>query len=240
MGAISDIRQAPGAPAVIVMAKAPRAGRVKTRLCPPLSPAQAAELYAGFLRDTVQRVRGVTEARPVVAYAPASAAAFFAARCRGFRLVAQRGHDLGARLAGAFAAVFADGAPVAVAIGGDTPTLPAAFIRRAVARLVDGGCDLVLGPSLDGGYYLIGLRGPHPELFDGVPWSTPAVFAETVRRARRAGLRVASLPPWPDVDTPADLARLARELRRDGDRAPHTSRVVARHHSWSRAAAPAR
>lgn len=217
-----------GQPAVVVMAKAPRPGRVKTRLCPPLSPSAAARLYGCFLSDTVDLVRAVKATTPVLAYAPASARAFFGSRCPDFFLVRQRGRDLGRRLAGAFATVFAGGAPAVAAIGGDTPTLPAAFISQAIALLTDGGRDLVLGPSADGGYYLVGLRAPRPDLFDGIPWSTPHVAAETLRRAAQAGLRVACLPPWSDVDTPADLAALATALRGDAAAAPHTRRFLAR------------
>lgn len=217
-----------GEPTIILMAKAPRAGRVKTRLCPPLSPSGAAALYHCFLRDSIALVRSVTGARPVVAYAPRRARRFFAAQCPGFRLVPQRGPDLGARLAGAFATVFADGPPAALAVGADTPTLPAALVRRALALLADGRRDVVLGPSADGGYYLIGLRAARPELFAGVPWGTSAVLAETLRRAADAELRVACLPPWSDVDTPSDLALMAAMLRRGRVRAPHTSRFLAR------------
>ena len=141
-----------------VMAKAPRAGLVKTRLCPPLSPDEAAELARAFLLDAVDQVRSVAAARPAMAYAPVDARAFFHALAPDFALVAQRGDDLGARLSHAFEDLLADGAPGAIVIGSDVPTLPSAVLAAALDRLA--GADLVLGPSEDGGYYLIGLREP--------------------------------------------------------------------------------
>ncbi|HLF47828.1 MAG TPA: TIGR04282 family arsenosugar biosynthesis glycosyltransferase [Methylomirabilota bacterium] len=115
-------------------------------------------------------------------------------------------------LANGFAEFLGNGHAGAVAIDSDTPTLPTEHLAEAVARLRRGDADLVLGPSEDGGYYLIGLRAPHPELFDGIRWSTPEVMPETLRRAEEKGLRVALLPTWYDVDTPTDLARLRAAL----------------------------
>ena len=166
------------------MAKAPRAGLVKTRLCPPLSPDEAAELAGAFLLDAVDQVRSVAAARPAMAYAPVDARAFFHALAPDFALVAQRGEDLGARLSHAFEDLLADGAPGAIVIGSDVPTLPSAVLEAALERLA--GADLVLGPSEDGGYYLIGLREPRAALFADMAWSTEVVFEETMRRAQRA------------------------------------------------------
>ena len=169
-----------------VMAKAPRAGLVKTRLCPPLSPDEAAELAGAFLLDAVDQVRSVAAVRPAMAYAPLDARAFFHALAPDFALVAQRGEDLGARLSHAFEDLLADGAPGAIVIGSDVPTLPSAVLEAALERLA--GADLVLGPSEDGGYYLIGLREPRAALFADMAWSTEVVFEETMRRASALGL----------------------------------------------------
>ena len=110
----------------------------------------------------------------------------------------------------------------------DTPGLPDRYLRKALRTLTAHRADLVLGPARDGGYYLIGLTSPAPELFDGVPWSTKHVYATTLERARRLGLRVASLPPWEDVDTPDALGRLAATLARaSGTIAPRTKRWLA-------------
>jgi hypothetical protein len=207
------------------MAKAPRAGEVKTRLCPPLSPGQAAELAEAFLLDVIEAVRSLEMATPVIAYAPAGARARFEALAHDFALVAQRGADLGARLAHVFDDLLATDVKGAIVIGSDAPTLPRAVLDAALDRL--GSADLVLGPSEDGGYYLIGLREPRPELFADIAWSTPTVFEATMARARACGLRTAILPTWFDVDTGEDLERLEASLAAAGSAAQHTRRALA-------------
>ncbi len=209
------------------MAKAPLAGQVKTRLCPPLSPDEAAGLYRCFLLDKIQQVRALERARPVVAYAPADSRDIFGRLAPDFSLLPQQGPDLGARLAGSLEHLLTSGHAGALAIDSDTPTLPVALLQQAVDLLADPGVDVVVGPTEDGGYYLIGLRAPQPELFVEMPWSTRDVLPETTNRARSRGLRLAQLPPWYDVDTPDDLDRLRAELARmDEPRAPHTRRFL--------------
>ena len=194
------------------MAKAPVAGQVKTRLCPPLSVQDAAELSRCFLLDKIGQVLQVTRAEPVVAYAPEDAAGVFETLAPGFTLLPQRGDDLTARLVSILGRLLAGGCEAAIMIDSDTPTLPVERLESAVTLAGSGEHDLVLGPSEDGGYYLIGLRRLRTELFEGMPWSTPAVFEETLRRADVLGLRTAQLPPWYDVDTAVDLERLTAEL----------------------------
>ena len=217
--------------AVVVFAKAPRPGTVKTRLCPPLSPSAAARLYRCFLLDTLEGVRAIAGVAPVIAYAPRRARASFAAAHRGVLLVPQTGRDLGARMANVFAHLFARGFEAVVIVGSDSPTLPADHLRAAVRTLQAGGADGVIGPSEDGGYYLIGLRAACPELFAGVPWSTDRVLATTLQKARRVGQTLRSLPAWYDVDTPDDLRRLAAELRHTRVRATRT-RALLRTPAW--------
>jgi hypothetical protein len=109
----------------------------------------------------------------------------------------------------------------------DTPTLPTGLLERAVTLVASGEHDLVLGPSEDGGYYLIGLRRVHRDLFEDMPWSTSAVLEETLRRARGLGLSGACLAGWYDVDTGADLERLVAELEAGGEEGPrHTRRLL--------------
>jgi uncharacterized protein len=127
-------------------------------------------------------------------------------------LLAQRGEDLGARQARLISDVLSLGHQGALVIGTDSPTLPRECLDEAVSLVMAPDVDLVLGPTDDGGYYLIGLRAPCPALFEGMPWSTSAVLPRTLDRAQRLGLRVACLPAWFDVDTKADLERLAAEL----------------------------
>ena len=210
------------------MAKAPEPGQVKTRLCPPLSAQDAARLYRSFLMDKIAQVRGVSGAEPVVAYAPEGAAALFAGLAPDFQLVPQGDGDLSARLVAVFGRLFAVGFGAVVVTDSDTPTLPSPCLERAVASMTSGEHDLVLGPSQDGGYYLIGLRGLHHALFAGMPWSTPVVLEETLERARALGLEVALLEPWYDVDTGADLARLVSDLDGGGEDIPprHTRQLL--------------
>ena len=212
--------------ALCIMAKAPVAGQVKTRLCPPLSAGDAAELSRCFLVDKIAQVRQVTRAEPVVAYAPEGAQAVFESLAPGFRLLEQRGGDLTARILSILERLFADGCDAAILIDSDTPTLPVGLLESAVTLVASGSHDLVLGPSEDGGYYLIGPLRFRPELFEGMPWSTPAVLGETLRRAGALGLRTAQLPPWYDVDTAPDLVRLTAELAAGSGGAGQTRKFV--------------
>jgi rSAM/selenodomain-associated transferase 1 len=214
--------------AVAIMAKAPQPGEVKTRLCPPLSPGEAAELYRCFLLDKIAQVDGLPRTSPVVSYTPTASRPWFAAATPPhFILIPQRGDDLGARLRFTFEQLFAQGYAQVLVIDSDTPTLPTAYLEQALRLIAARENDVVLGPTEDGGYYLIGLRQTHGELFERMPWSTSEVFPETRRRSAQHGLTVACTAPWYDVDTPADLARLraALEPSRDGY-ARHTRRFL--------------
>jgi len=194
--------------AVAIMAKAPWPGAVKTRLCPPLLAEEAAALYRCFLLDKIATVRTLVGARPVIAYTPDDSQTEFATLAPDFTLVPQRGPDLGSRLHATLAGLLAAGHPGAIAVDSDTPTLPREFLQQAIDCLTPPGPDVVLGPTEDGGYYLIGVRAAHRTLFDSVPWSTSDVLAVTLRRAAAAGLRAVCMPAWFDVDTPDDLRRL--------------------------------
>jgi uncharacterized protein len=210
--------------AVAIMAKAPRAGEVKTRLCPPLSLVDAAELYRRLLLDKIEQVSSLRMASLAIAYTPAEARAFFEEVAPGFVLVPQRGADLGDRLANSLGELLSQGHRGALAIDSDTPTLPLAFLQQALDLIVTPEIDVVLGPTEDGGYYLIGLRAVHRELFEAMAWSTPQVLSETIRRADAKGLRVACLPPWYDIDSPDDLARLRMALAASDGGAPRHTR----------------
>jgi hypothetical protein len=195
-----------------IMAKAPRVGAVKTRLCPPLRPAEAADLAGCFLLDTVERVRLVAGARPIMAYTPVEAQSQIEEAAPGFTLIPQRGGDLGERQLHLIEDVLGLGLEAALVIGTDSPTLPRECLDEAVSLVMAPDVDVVLGPTEDGGYYLIGMRAPTPALFEHMPWSTPTVLGRTLDRTQRLGLRVACLPTWFDVDTGADLERLRIEL----------------------------
>jgi uncharacterized protein len=216
--------------AVMIMAKAPYPGQVKTRLCPPLTPWQAAALSRAFLCDKIAQVRTLTAARPAIAYTPASGEGFFADVAPDFTLIAQQGTDLGERLIHSLEYCLHLGCAGAMAIDSDTPTLPTHCLQQAVELLTKPDIDVVIGPSDDGGYYLIGIRAMYRDLFIDMPWSTSAVLPETVRRAEALGLRVAWLPAWFDVDTPEDLARLRTMLSEIASEEPrHTRQFFLEH-----------
>jgi rSAM/selenodomain-associated transferase 1 len=214
---------------LILFAKAPTAGTVKTRLSPPLAAEAAAVLAAAFLKDEVAAFGRIPGVQLSVAYAPRDACTAFR-RLLGDRwmpwLSPQSEGDLGERLSAAFAGACPSWWPVAIA-GADTPDLPPAWIERAFAVLERGAHDLVLGPTVDGGYYLVAARQPYPALFAGIPWSTSGVLAATLESARRQALRVHLLPLWEDIDTGADLDRLRRRLAVDPGAAPATGRALA-------------
>lgn len=199
---------------LLLMAKQPRPGSSKTRLSPPLTEKEAADLYLAFLQDKVAQMRAVPDVRPAIAYTPAEGRGFFEELAPAFDLVKQQGESLGDRLVSVFEWAFGQGAAQVMAIDGDTPTLPPDYLRRGFDLLEDPATDIILGPSTDGGYYAIGMKEPHPSLFQ-VTMSTPSVARDTLARAEAAGLQTYCLPAWRDVDRPEDLERLAARLRED-------------------------
>jgi len=209
----SPERAAParGAHVVVVMAKRPVPGKTKTRLCPPLTPLEAAELYEALLRDSIDLVSSLRGIELAIAVTPRTAVGQMGSFApRGARMLAVDGADIGECLRGATEQLFSEGFTRVVAVNSDGPTLPAEYVERAVAMLANS--DVVLGPAEDGGYYLIGMRQKQPGLFTDIAWSSSRVAVQTLERAAAAGLTVAQLPSWYDVDTPAELERLRAEL----------------------------
>ena len=206
--------------ALCMLAKAPVPGQVKTRLTPPLSPSQASQLHRAFLHDLGRRLATVRrDARQEVALylsvsGPLDHPAFapLLAPLMGFVPLAQQGADLGEKMTHLATELFTVyGASQVVLIGSDSPTMPARLLHQALHSLQTH--DVVLGPSFDGGYYLVGLgQGRAVSIFEGIPWSTEAVFATTWRRGQALGLRAHALEFWYDVDTPQDLRHLRRHL----------------------------
>jgi rSAM/selenodomain-associated transferase 1 len=191
---------------LIIFAKEPRPGRVKTRLSPPLSPEGAAQLYHSFLQDILEEMARVPEVSLALAYSPAGAHDFFRHLVpAGTDLFPQEGTDLGERMSRAFDRGFAAGFGPVLLRGSDVPDLPAGAVSEAREVLAAGRAQVALGPCPDGGYHLVGLPASQPRLFRGVDWSGPTVLADTLHRARQLGLEVYLLPPWPDIDTYADL-----------------------------------
>ncbi len=207
---------------LVVFAKPPRPGLVKTRLAAGIGPEAAALLYAAFLEDTLDAVGRLPEMTRSVAWQPRGDTLPVPA---GWRSGSQRGDDLGERMGAAFDAAFREGATAVVLIGSDSPTMPNERVTDAFERL--GGVDCVLGPAEDGGYYLVGLSSPAGAIFRGVEWSTDGVLRQTLEKARGAGIGVELLEPWYDVDTVEDLARLRAELGARSGVAAATRRALA-------------
>jgi rSAM/selenodomain-associated transferase 1 len=214
--------------ALIVLAKAPAAGATKTRLCPCLTPEEAARFAAASLVDTLAVARSVPGCTLRLAHPPGAEEP----------LAALLGDDLppaftvppgdvGMAMCYAIECTLDHSATQIVLIGSDLPSLPPAHIAAAFAHL-DEGADVVLGPAEDGGYYLIAATAPHPALFTGIPWSTATVFAQTVAKVAAAGLTLATVPPWYDIDGPADLRRCARDLAAHPDHPATATRAFLR------------
>lgn len=212
---------------IVVMAKQPQPGRTKTRLCPPLSPLQAAALYEALMLDTFLLASGLPGVDLAVAITPPGSRPYFtAAAPANALLLPVEGVDIGECLDQALGQLLGMGYRSALALNSDGPTLPPAVLLQAIRCLDEQ--DLVLGPSHDGGYYLIGLKAPAPALFRDIAWSTQGVLSQTLERAAGLGLSVAQTLSWYDVDTPADLVHLQAELERlPPNRLAHTRRFLA-------------
>lgn len=212
---------------VVVMAREPRPGAVKTRLATAIGEDQAATLYGAFLQDTVAacRAAGLT---PAISYARdgTCASAYFSRAFPGLHCFPQPDAGFGARLASAMHAAFASEARRVAIIGSDIPHVSPTWITSAFAHLDDS--DLVLGPTLDGGYYLISMKEPEPALFKDIDWSSGREFDQTLERAASLDLRVAFTETTFDIDHERDLVHLRQLIANDGPSVCHaTARAVA-------------
>ena len=191
---------------VVIVAKEPVPGKVKTRLSPSISPTDAAGLYRCFLLDRIREIGAMTGVNRAIAYTPEeSRGTFRALTVEGFDLFPQRGGDLGERLNNIFLDQLAKGYDAVSIIDSDSPDLPNRLIRESLQLLLAHQAEVVFGPCRDGGYYLVGMRKPHPELFRDIPWSTADVLSVSLERCRRLGLNVQLLAFWNDLDTFDDL-----------------------------------
>jgi uncharacterized protein len=199
-----------------IMCKAPRAGMAKTRLAPMLGAGDAAVLSACFLRDVAAAIEAVPQSlgrKGFGVYSPAGCEAELRAILpKSFELVLQENADFGLVLLSAAHTFFETGYDCAILVNSDSPTLPPDLLSEAIIALRLPGDRVVLGPAMDGGYYLIGLKVAHAEVFSDIPWSTADVLRRTVERAHDIGLAVVMLPAWYDVDDEGTFALLKREL----------------------------
>ena len=245
-GIIAAVTQKATICAIAVMAKAPRPGKVKTRLSPPLSPEEAMAMSAAFLRDVTENIQAAARETAIagyVAFAPAGLGPLFDGMlAEGTGLVLADGvrdmppgvEGFGRSLLHATQALFAQGYGSVCVLNSDSPTLPTALLVRAARLLAEPGDHAVLGPAEDGGYYLLGMKAPHTELYAGMAWSSDRVAQQTRQAARGLALTLHELEPWYDVDDRAALQRLIAEASCPGARnlapfpAPATAACLAR------------
>ncbi len=198
-------------PALVVMARAPVPGEVKTRLHTHLSHEQCASLYTALLRDAIALAEAVPGCHRFLSCSPPDAMRLFRDFApTGMGFIAQRQGDIGQRMLGIMVDIHAIGHSPIVIVGSDIPLLQPSLIEQAIKKLVDH--DLCLGPAADGGYYLIGARSPHEPIFKGIRWSTSSVLAATLSRAKSLGLTAALLEVCSDLDTIGDLRALRPKL----------------------------
>jgi rSAM/selenodomain-associated transferase 1 len=213
------VSDAPATCAIAVMAKASIPGRAKTRLIPPLTAEEAAGLNTSFLRDVADNLLSASVLANVtgfMAYAPAGSAGFFRDILpERIGLLETVAPSFGECLLQAATTLLDAGHDAVCLLNSDSPTLPTAYIMAAATALAVPGDRVVLGPSTDGGYYLLGLKQPHRRLFQDIDWSTERVSAQTLARARDVGLPVHQLPSWYDVDDLDALRLLVGELFED-------------------------
>ena len=196
----------PAEAALIIFAKSPVPGFVKTRLCPPLVPDEAATLHGSLVLDTLERTKGLVTCDRFLACAPSKQHPFFQTMATRHQIELWEqipDHDLGQRMDHAFSLAFERKYSSAIVIGSDLPTIDGSIIKQALEALSQH--DVVIGPSVDGGYYLMGLKTPTPELFSNIPWSTDQVTLLTQQIASHIGLSIKLLSPQRDLDTIDDL-----------------------------------
>lgn len=231
-----------GSVAVGIFCKTPAAGFSKTRLSPPLLPEECSALSACFIRDLAATIASLgSEVAPYAIYTPAGTeAALRTLLPPGFRLLLQRDGDFGTRLSHAVTDLLRPGHAGAILVNADSPTLPGSILRSAVDALLHRDA-VVLSPALDGGYTLIGLSRPWPELFADIPWSTPHVHRLTMQRAAEINVPITNVPGWYDIDDKQSLQLLRTEFAGGtlpfveaglkGADAPATRQFLARRHA---------
>lgn len=206
---------------LVVMAKTPRAGEVKTRLIPPLTPEDAAAFHRACLIDTLEKVKSLSGVVPALAYTPDDTEAEFLELWPGELLrFPQSGRSLGERMLNCLRRGFAEGFRFVAVHGTDIPHAPAQELLRGFEELRTDRADLVLGPTLDGGYYYLAVSADHTELFRDIRWGTREVYEKTLKRADNIGLRIGVIAPVRDLDTPEDLDSVHMELIRSGPSDP--------------------
>jgi len=201
---------------LIIFAKEPDKAFVKTRLASTVGGRERLKIYKAFLKDTIKLAQKVNADQGIIAYdSKSKRPSYIESIADSFALYEQKGRDLGDRMNNAFEYAESLGFSKTVIIGSDSPNLPATFIKKAFDKL--NTYDFVIGPSKDGGYYLIGTKQPSSKLFEGIKWSSDSVLNNTIKNARRLDKKVYLLHLWYDVDTPQNLEFLKSDLRGKGN-----------------------
>ncbi|HVQ00721.1 MAG TPA: TIGR04282 family arsenosugar biosynthesis glycosyltransferase [Candidatus Thermoplasmatota archaeon] len=215
---------------VLLFVKYPEKEKVKHRLAKSLSEDIAVEVYRNFVLDTLAMLEELTLPFYVCYYPPGAQKKFFLWLGTQYQFLPQQGVDLGERMCSCFTQVFALGFHRVILIGSDSPDLPCEYLREAFAGLQKK--DVVLGPAVDGGYYLIGFRDTAftPSAFEKIHWSTPSVFAETMAKLQKTDRTVHLLPSWSDVDTISDLRNLERRATNTAFKSSRTITYLREHH----------
>jgi uncharacterized protein len=207
---------------ILLFVKYPTKGQVKHRLAANLAEEIVLELYRAFVKDTLSTLQHI-ETNLLICISPGYAQKKFQNWLgENYTFVPQKGKDLGERMKNSFGSAFQHGFRRVVLIGSDSPDLPKTFLHNALAELQNH--DIVLGPSSDGGYYLIGFQNStfEPSIFDGIHWSSPTVFQETIENIKKTNHGLSLLPMWSDVDTIDDLKNLVRRNRNTGFKSSET------------------
>ena len=213
--------------ALIVMAKRPAAGNTKTRLSPPLTLEDSAELYNNFLHDLIPKLQTLDNITIIIAHPGGdSAETYFNTLAPTIQTIPQIGDTLGDRLAYVIQHCFDTGYTQVSAVNSDSPTIPISYYNECYTSLDKPEIDAVFGPCEDGGYYLIGLKSPHPTLLSNIEMSTPHVLRDSLAEADQLGLTADLLPAWYDVDDADALDRLRAELDDDSSLSPNTHRFL--------------
>jgi len=199
-------------PKLLIFAKHPTPGDVMTRLCPPLTPEEAADVHRACVRLLCERAFRAWPVRPTLVISPDDAEPRFREFVGPYIPILPQGDgDLGERLTRAAEAVLQNGSPPLLIMGTDSPTMPADRLAAAQVQLKEA--DAVLGPCRDGGFYMLGLNRVVPGMLDGVAWGTERAAAQTIERMQSRGLKVATIDPWYDIDRPDDLERAVGDMR---------------------------
>jgi hypothetical protein len=207
---------------ILCFVKYPEKGQVKLRLAVDLDDDVVAELYRNFILDTLSTLKK-HELPLRICFSPLNAQKKFREWLgSSYHYVPQQGNDLGERMKNGFTSAFIEGFRRVILVGSDSPDLPSDFLRNVITELQTH--DMVIGPSSDGGYYLIGFRDDTflPSVFDGISWSSSTVFQETIEKAKNAGRSLSLLPSWSDVDIISDLKNLIRRNRNTAFKSSHT------------------